>query len=84
MKLICVHATVTPGRFSTLDEHIASEKIHPIERGADWLLEKAENIRENTKDWSQGLVAHRGIEAIRVLHGLLSLTGKHPSALPSL
>ncbi len=76
MKLICVHATVTPGRFSTLDEHLASEKIHPIERGTDWLLNKAENIGENTKYWSQGLVAHRGIEAIRVLHGLLSLAGK--------
>ncbi len=81
MQLICVHATVTPGRFSTLDEHLASEKIHPIERGADWLLKKAENIGENTKNWSQGLVAHRGIEAIRVLHGLLSLAGKHPSVV---
>lgn len=81
MRQICVHATVTPGRFSTLDEHIASEKIHPIERGTDWLLKKASNIGENAKSWSHGLVAHRGIEAIRVLYGLLNLSNKHPSAV---
>ena len=42
---------------------------------------RAGNIGENTKSWSQGLVAHRGIEAIRVLHGLLSLAGKHPCSV---
>ena len=45
------------------------------------MLKKAENIRENTKYWSQGLVAHRGIEAIRVLHSLLRLAEKHPSVV---
>ena len=68
MEPICMHATQTPGRFSTLDEHLASEKIHPIERGADWLLKKCSYIGENTTNWSLGLVANRGIEAIRVLH----------------
>jgi len=77
---ICVHATMAPGQFSTLSEHIASEKIHPIERGTDWLLKKAENIGKNTLNWSQGLVAHRGIEAIRVLYGLLALSNKHSSS----
>lgn len=80
MKPVCTHATQTPGRFSTLAEHLASEKIHPIERGTDWLLKKAANIGKNTENWSLGLVAQRGIEAIRVLHGLLNLIGKHPSA----
>jgi len=80
MKQICTHVTVTPGRFSTHDQHIASEKIHPIERGIDWLLKKAENIGENTHNWSLGLVAARGIEAVRVLYGLLKLIDKHPSS----
>ena len=80
MQQICIHATQTPGRFSTQPAHIASEKIHPIERGTDWLLKKAKNIGESTESWSLGLVANRGVEAIRVLHGLLSLTSKHSSS----
>jgi len=81
MELICTHATQPPGKFSTLPEHLASEKIHPIERGTDWLLQKCSYIGENTKNWSLGLVANRGIEAVRVLHGLLNLIDKHPSSV---
>jgi hypothetical protein len=81
MELICTHATQPPGKFSTLPEHIASEKIHPIERGTEWLLKKCSYIGENTKNWSLGLVANRGIEAVRVLHGLLNLIDKHPSSV---
>ncbi len=81
MKQICTHATQTPGRFSTHAEHLASEKIHPIERGTDWLLKKCSNIGENAAEWSLGLVANRGIEAIRVMHGLLNLSGKHSSSV---
>lgn len=81
MELICTHATQPPGKFSTLPEHLASEKIHPIERGTDWLLKKCSYIGENTKHWTLGLVANRGIEAVRVLHGLLNLSDKHPSSL---
>ena len=81
MDLICTHATQPPGKFSTHPEHLASEKIHPIERGADWLLEKCSYIGQNTRNWTLGLVANRGIEAVRVLHGLLNLIGKHPSSV---
>lgn len=78
MQRICTHAIQPPGKFSTLPEHLASEKIHPIERGTDWLLKKCSFIGKNTENWTLGLVAHRGIEAVRVLHGLLNLTDKHP------
>ena len=81
MEPICIHATQTPGRFSTLDEHLASEKIHPIERGTEWLLTKCSYIGKHTTIWSLGLVASRGIEAVRVLHGLLNLIDKHPSSI---
>ena len=81
LETICVHATQPPGKFSTLREHIASEKIHPVERGADWLLERAGFIGPNTHAWAYGCVASRGVEAVRVLHGLLSLGNKHPSHL---
>lgn len=78
MEVICTHATQPKGKFSTLPEHIATEKISPVERGAEWLLQKVSFVGPHTRQWSLGLVASRGVQAVRVLHGLLSLTTKHP------
>jgi hypothetical protein len=79
MEVVCTHATQAQGKFSTLAEHIASEKISPVERGTEWLLEKVSFIGKNTRNWAHGLVATRGVEAVRVLHGLLNLSHKHRS-----
>ena len=81
MKAICTHATQPHGKFSTLSEHIANEKISAVERGAEWLLEKVSIIGPQTRAWSQGLVATRGIQSVRVLQGLLHLSRKHSSEL---
>jgi len=81
METICIHATQALGKFSTFREHIASEKISPVERGADWLLGKVSLIGPKTQAWAYGCVASRGVEAIRVLHGLLNLGHKHSSQL---
>lgn len=81
MNPICTHATVPPGKFSTKREHLASEKISPVERGTDWLLQKVGHIGPHTRAWSRGLVATRGVEAVRVLHGLLTMIDKHHSHL---
>ena len=79
MKPICTHATAAQGKFSTLSEHIASEKISIIEHGADWLLQKVRIIGPQTHAWAQGLVATRGVQSVRVMQGLLSLSRKHSS-----
>jgi hypothetical protein len=79
MKPICTHAATTQGKFSTRQEHIASEKISVVEHGADWLLEKVRIIGPQTYAWAKGLVATRGIQSVRVMQGLLSLSRKHPS-----
>ncbi len=79
LELVCTHAKQPEGKFSTLTEHIASEKISPVERGTEWLLKKVGFIGPKTRDWSRGLVAHRGVQGVRVLHGLLNLSHKHPS-----
>lgn len=79
MQLICTHAVQPLGKFSTLKEHIASEKISAVERGIDWLLEKIEFIGPKTHAWSLGCVSARGIEATRVLQGLIGLTKKYRS-----
>jgi transposase len=80
MKLICTHAKAPLGKSSTLPQHIASEKISAVERGTDWLLQKVGIIGPETRTWSQGLVATRGVQSVRVLQGLLALSGKHPSS----
>lgn len=49
MEIICTHATQPNGKFSTLPEHIASEKISPVQRGADWLLQKVGHIGPHTR-----------------------------------
>lgn len=79
MCLICTHVTQPDGKFSTLSEHILTEKISPVERGAEWLLKKTSFIGENAHEWSKGLIAHRGVQAVRVMHGLLNLANKHTS-----
>ena len=79
MKSICIHATAPQGKFSTLSEHIASEKISAVERGTEWYLQKVSVIGPETRAWSHGAVAARGVQAVRVLQGLLSLSRKHSS-----
>jgi transposase len=79
MQLISTHAAKPEGAFSTHPEHLASEKISSVERGMDWLLDKAEFIGPKAYSWALGCVAHRGVQATRVLQGLLSLTRKYRS-----
>ncbi len=76
---ITLHARQEPGGFSTHPEHIASEKITGVERGAEWLLKKVRCVGPETTRWGESMLAHRGIEGVRVLQGLLSLTKKHRS-----
>lgn len=79
MKQLCLHPTKPPGQFSTLPEHIASEKINAVERGIDWLLDRTEIIGPATHAWALGCVSSRGVQAARVLQGLLRLPEKHRS-----
>jgi len=81
MKPICTHARAVEGKFSTLSQHIADEKISMVERGTDWMLQKVRQIGPETLRWCEGLIAARGIQSVRVLQGLLSLSGKHRSEL---
>ena len=54
LEQIAVHARQPPGRFSTLGEHLAAEKISGIERGAGWLLSKAANFGEQRPGVGRG------------------------------
>jgi transposase len=76
---VALHVRREPGRFSTLGEHLAAEKISGLERGAEYLLSKVRGLGEQAHDWAQAMLHARGIEGTRVLQGLLALAKKHPA-----
>ena len=77
---IALHVKREPGRFSTLGQHLAAEKISAVERGADWLLNKVRRLGPQSSRWAEGVLEVRGIEGVRVLQGLLSLAKNYPWA----
>lgn len=79
LEQIAIHLKKEPGRFSTLGPHIASQKISGIEKGAEHLLKKADLVGPQTSRWASQMLLERGIEGVRVLVGLLSLTTRYPS-----
>jgi transposase len=79
-NLIATHVRQEPGRFSTQDAHLASEKISRVERGADYLVGRAARIGQKTGLWARAVIEERGIQGIRVINGLLSLTTRHSAA----
>lgn len=79
MEEVAVHVRVQPGRFHTDPGHIASEKISAVERGAGYLLRRISLVGPETLRWAKTMMDVRGIEGVRVLAGLLSMTGKHRS-----
>jgi transposase len=80
LEMIAVHPQREAGRFSTLGEHIVTEKVNAVERGSTWLLGRIRHIGTHSLRWAEAMLAERGIEGVRVLQGLLSLAKKHRSA----
>jgi transposase len=77
LRQIAIHAQLEPGRFATDDRHIVAAKRGGIERGTAWWLKKAADIGRETGRWAQTIVEQRGIHAIRVIMGLVSLARRH-------
>ena len=75
---IALHTRREPGKFATDAAHIHDHKRALIERGADWLLDRARLIGPASGTWAGQMFKQRGPYAIRVLHGLLALAEKHP------
>jgi transposase len=80
LEQIAVHVQHEPGRFSTHRQHLADEKISSVERGASWLLGRVRHIGPQATRWAEGLIQARGVEGLRVLQGLLSLTKRYAAA----
>lgn len=75
---IALHGRSTPGKFSTLGEHLPPEKIGGVERGAAWLLDQAGEIGPQTHAWAEAMLDARGVQGLRVLQGLLALEKRYP------
>ncbi len=77
MNLITEHAHTHEGQFDTNPLHVSSRKISSIEHGAAWMLNKVSQIGPQATRWAEAMLKSRGIEGVRVLQGLMSLTCKH-------
>jgi len=75
---IAVHAKNEPGKFATDPQHVHSRYRYVIQHNLDDLLDRARLIGKYTGSWAEAMVQQRGPVGTRVLHGLLSLAGKHP------
>jgi transposase len=73
---IAVHARQLPGKFSTQRSHIVEEKISGVERGAAWLLAKADGIGPHAGAWAASMLESRGVAGLRVLQGLSALAAR--------
>lgn len=80
LQQIALHCAQEPGRFSTQAEHLDPRKIHVIERGMEYLLQKVRFLGPQAVRWAESAIEARGIEASRTIQGLLSLSRKFDSA----
>lgn len=78
-QLITTHVVAERGRFRTDPRHIAAEKISPIERGLAHIHGKIRLIGPHSNRWAEAVIAGRGVEATRVLQGVLAMSRKHAS-----
>jgi transposase len=79
MEEICVHIKQPKrGSFSTHPAHIAAEKISGIERGTEWLLQRARCIGPHADRWAQEVIRARRVEGVRTVLGLVSLAKRQP------
>lgn len=81
-ELIATHVRRSPGRFSTLGEHVHCQKISKVESSAQELLKQTQYLGTQIGCWAQAMLQERGLQGIRSLVGLLALGKRHP--LPAL
>jgi transposase len=78
MKKIAVHLRKEPGRFRTPPELIHPNEISGVEKCAAWLLRRVTTrLGSKSTSWAGAMIQARGVEGVRVLVGLLSLSNRH-------
>jgi len=77
MQQIALHSKVEPGRFQTNQQHIHPHKQSHIEKGAQWLINRAALIGIYSHRWAKQLFALRGVTGQRAILGLIALSRKY-------
>lgn len=74
---LAVLARLPPGQFSSC---LSTRGMRTgVEETAKYWFRRVSLIGEQTEKWASGVIGSRGPQGIRVLMGLLSLTGRHSS-----
>ena len=79
MDVIATHVVAERGKFKTSPSHLDSRKISAVEKGIEYFLRKTRLLGPSACRWAEAVVQARGVEACRVLQGLLSLSKKYSS-----
>jgi transposase len=79
MEPVTVHARTEPGLSRTNELHIHPLKRRLADRGTLYLLDRCQGIGPCAGAWTLAMHRHRGIEAIRVMQGLIALSRKTPA-----
>ncbi|MGD9856942.1 MAG: IS21 family transposase [Planctomycetaceae bacterium] len=77
---IALHCRQPPGKFSTLHEHLASQKISSVERGAEYLLRKVRLLGTHAARWSEATLEEHGVRGMRIIQGLLALSRQYEAS----
>ncbi len=77
---IAIHTRQERGKFSTLSVHIPPTKINGIERGVQHLMHRVKLVGPHSARWAQCVLDERGVEGMRVIQGLLSLTSQYETS----
>jgi hypothetical protein len=77
LESIALHCRQEPGKFSTLHEHLAREKISSVERGAAYLLGKVRLLGPYAVRWAEAALQEHGVRGMRIIQGLLALSHKY-------
>jgi hypothetical protein len=76
-QCVAVHTRAQPGSFATQPEHRPVHKPARQEAYEVTLLAKAEHIGPNALAWAKAATAERGVQAYRLLQGMVALTRRH-------
>ena len=80
MQQISVHSKANQGFRSTDQTHINTRKRSLAELGVEALINRCQRLGFSCGAWVYAVIQNRGVEAVRILQGLIYLAREHPIA----
>ena len=77
-QLVATHPRLSrPGTRSTVQDHLPPEATAYMMRDPQWCLTQAAKVGERCQELVEGLFAHRVLDNLRAVQGLLQLQGRY-------